>query len=719
MDKRFVLALILFAVVLSGIAQAQIATTASLATINDTYSSYPFNDTTNCGAEGNPYISHGAETSLYPLCNGGSKYSWHAMLKYNMSAVLTKVITAGNFSVYRTNNVQCPYRIISLFSSQNNTWLDSDVVQSLASYQTVVSSLNTNTTNGYHSKAIDVTIASVMRGLYNASSSDLVSFQTSNDNTNCANVGDKIYLSSMEGGYAPLLEFELADYQTGQSIFTFNIFNRVAYFDFESQTGSFSPFTEADFSYNIDTNTITPYVSMTPVIAQQDTNNTLFAIACNQETGYTTAPYPSVNIPTGNYHVLCFNLASQHGNRNFYGAIKVLNNTADTFAFYWAEFSPQYTTFSTPIVSPTVPEGSRNITISWTSTQSSTTGLRYRYTLNNVTSAYATIFNGSFAVTHSVTIPSALSFGGADYDYYVYGSMTDDSSFSSPTYSFHVTGFQETIPDITEGITIIVTNEANVPQRARVSIDGISPISTTQILSAGSPYGFVQAITFFGFPNAKHNITVSADTKATQKIEINVLSQPFFQTVKLLPSYACLPVEESFTNVSCIVNMQRIISTNVYPELNITAFYCQFDPSGCTLFNSNGTCVQSPMGSWKGYACLDAFFPAGFPVNSSVPSGQIPTDQQSQTGIIADPIASALGVSQASALAGLFLLLVGILSVWAGVYVKSGLVIVIGVLAFVFAFTFWGFIPIWIFLIFAVISAFLIAKFLRQGMTPQ
>jgi hypothetical protein len=577
---------------------------------------------------------------------------------------------------------------------------------------TVTISVNASFVN---SSFFDLTLPVVMDDFYDTMQSTLF---INAFNGTCGGLGAYIAVDSREGSEPPELVLNVVDFLNATILGT-DV--PVTYFDFESGLASTSSFAQADFSYDAGTNTLTPLVPAVFASTAESSYtaaNNLQNHDCGGTYGnsYSTTPITSLNPVPDFYDVVCFNLSSQHNGFQFYGAIKILNNTnvrsgaSEEFDFHWAMYSSSLTTMSNFTYSPEPPQANRNLTVSWTTTQPTDSVVRFRFrTLPSGNyGSWITVNKTELVQSHFVIISKNFMIYPAEYQIYATGTTGDNVTFTGAIQSFQTVAFQEEAGDFSDGVHIIVTDEANAPLRAFVSIDGLAAIATRQIQTSGQ-YGFSEVASFFGFGAGLHNFTVSRDGRATQNFSINVVSEPVFRTVKLLPEFACIKVGEFQTNTSCVnYGASGQLQSN-YPNLNITSFYCQYDSSLCFLFDANLTCVGN-RGGWNLYACVDGFHPAGFPVNSSVPLGTVPSDQVQQLTDIPDAIAGIFGTTGAALLGFVAIIISIAVGVMSGITTRSGIAIPIGFAGMLFAFALVGWLDWWIFAIFAIISAAIAAS---------
>src|SRR3972149_6135752 len=448
------------------------------------------------------------------------------------------------------------------------------------------------------------------------------------------------------------------------------------------------------------------------------TDNDLDDVNCGAEgITYSTSSKTSINSLVGSYQIFCFNLSSQHNGHQYYGAVKWLNTSTSVTKFFYALYSPELASFSSFQLNPQPPQSNRNLTVSWQTSRSLTSILYLHYLTESGWSPLITVSNTtSFRTSHSLIVDSSYIVANAYYEYWVAGTSEANASFTSNVLSFTASPFQIQLAGITTGIHILVENEIGTPIKAYVSLDSLQPLQTQTIFANETREEKVEIASFYGMNGGSHNVTVTAPNYRTKMKTITVTSEPFFYTTRLTPARGCLQFDVFETNSICESNAASIISQ--YPNYNITSWYCSFEAGRCAVIQ-NGVCQQQALGAWAFNGCFDGFHPANFTINGTVNKGQLPSDITGLNSALGTPIGAIFGVSAGSALAMLGLLLSTLGAAAVGFATREGLVPSVVFIGLLSTFTFLGWIPWFIMLIMGIAVAFLIAKFVRQGMTPQ
>lgn len=718
MSKLYLAAIFLFMLAISPV--------FAVTTLN---TSFPLQDTWNpnggglptCNAvDTNASLAHGNETRVELNCNAGDLTKWRAMFQYDFNSVLTRIITQANWTVAKTI-AQCASGSWNISQSYNNSWDETQVVQPLS----VVGRIGTlsigATTIQSYTMNLSTNDSLAMSSLYNNPSS-LSSFQSIPLSLGCAGAGDSENIGSKEGTDTPAYwSFTLSDFDTAQILGT-DV--GTTYFDFESGTASSSSFAQADFSYNSGTNTLTPIVpaKFASQTSGNDPSNTLSTKNCAAFAPFSTSAISSLNPVPNFFDEICFNLSSQHGGRQFYGAIKILNNTnirggvSPEFDFFYAVYSSESTAFSNFTYSPDPPQASRNLTVSWTTSQATegTLLFRFRTLPSGSYGSIITVTNSTIGTFHSVVIPDTFMVFPAEYLLFAQGTTSSNVTIIGQTQSFQTSAFQLNVQELTNGLHVITTDTVGNNIVAFVQLDSNPAVQTVTIQTNSSITGHVNVASFYGIPLGVHNITVSKDGYITKNQTINVNTDPFFVTVKLTKTQ-CFQVISTQTNTSCVAAFPAVIQSYLNQGANITSFYCAFNSNGCATFDSNGVCIQQHLGAWEGFACLDGFHPAGFPVNATVPVGQTPTDFTG-TGV-ADIVGSAIGTSGGVVLGVAALIISMLFALFAGIKTHSDTMIGIAFAGSLIFFYIARWLDWWVAAGFVIITAALVSQFTKKTVT--
>lgn len=547
------------------------------------------------------------------------------------------------------------------------------------------------------------------------------------------------------------------------------------YYDFEtgsinsqgaaSQTPLSSSFPQADFSWNLN-NILTPQNGATAVIValQNDTTNTLATTACAGETGYSSSPIYSINIPTNQYYVICFNLTANHNGHPFFGAIKVNNAQTDSFLgvptggdfnFWAAIYSPAFTSFSIPTRIPATVNAGNNVTYYWTSSQPTTTGVQYFILPSGGTSTVVTLVSdANLTNSHSYTISGSLLAPDTQVTFRVFGVTNDSTTIWSPYFdSFTVvgtTGIANNLSDIIEpangglgGLGVFLFNELGYPTSGSVSLDGGSYYHTVpvtcdncsfQILwnDTSSYYWNKPVVYVVQFPPdlstiGTHIIRARDDTGyRTRNFTVDITYLPFAQPLRVLPS-TCVPYAFHDTRLFCHDEVVRL-NLSSFPAPQPTGSFCQYNPTECQIYNiSTGACIQQArhlsntgsgltIGGWVQYVCWNDYYSGYY--GQDILNGTALTGGTSGNEQVGNALSLIFGVDVQTAQAVAAMIITLILTILVGIKTKDGLTTAIVFVGGMGLFLLYGWLPLWFLVIFGVLVAFLIAKFARQMMHP-
>ena len=715
-----------------------VITVESISPMNDTF---VVNGGGGLGYNGSAGARHGNETFL--VTSDGSIQSQfelpeniQALMKINNSLINDKIITQVNasffdFGLTGTCGNSFGDQIIRWIN--NDTWADSINFTEKAAY---LQKLNLTTwasqANASEAKSgnFNLTQKEVMADLYD---DNFTTFFINSKNGKCNGAGAWAQFDSIEGSNPPLFFFTLADYESSSGTFTFGG-SRTAYFDFESRAGSFSDFPEADFSFNIDTNTLTPLHSIEAreTTSEYDIVNNLNSQTCSAVTNYGTAGISSINFPSGNYWNICFKLSAQHNGQSFYGAVKVINNTNNLFTFYWALYSPSYVTFSSFLASPASPRGTQDAVITWSTTQATRGYLRtfYAYGINS-TSPIATVNDLNYpnlSTEHIALIPSVNAF--SSYYIKLFGDAADNTTYATENYELAFTsGSDIGVPSVedyfdninySDAVVVIPMNAVGYPVGLQLSCNWISPSgsetgyqsATVQYLAESQQITAAAWVLFLGQSNIGETWNISCKSDgfyAMTNLSILVDALPKVIQLEMGDAPRCDAVLYTPSQTDCGINM------NASAE---NAWYCRFDASRCSTFNVNGSCLQ--YGTWIGYGCDScAVIPTGFTCNATAGIGQQVNGTVSISSGIGESVGGFFGVNSAGGLAFLAMIMSIILTFAAGILTKNGIVTGIVFVGGLVMFFFVGWLPVWIPIIMGVIAAFMVAKFIVSAASPQ
>lgn len=510
--------------------------------------------------------------------------------------------------------------------------------------------------------------------------------------------------------------YTLADYVSGHASGT----GKTVYADFERalfSTTSLSVYTYPnnsavpyqDFVFDIENATIftssNALGNSVGIVNSADYTDTLPLTTCGANEPFYTAA--TVFFNAQNYQTYCFRLSPQHNGKYFYGAIKILNNTQNSYDFYWALYSPSYVTFSTPSITPAIRQAGTNVTVRWTTSQNISTTLRFQYMLQNgnTWSPWFSVTNSALNLSHEAVIPSSFVFGGI-YNIVMYGTDANNFTYNSDNYSFSVTGVPTAFSNYP--LTISVVDINGIPISSQVVLDG-------QVISVTRLENGLQVTTYPNVSIGYHNITAVAigGSGATGNNTIYVNTLPFFTTLTLSDVNACYGNEFFATGDLCNSTM----SSKALPS-GATYYSCVYNPNQNTCSPNQANCTISagdlvPPRPWVGYICYGSGFIDGATTNGTTPffNQTSLTGGQGITPTIGNFLGGFFGTNASSALAFLGILISTTVAAYVGYKSKSGTVSGISFVGFIFVFTFINWIPLWVMLMMSVLTAFLVAKF--------
>jgi hypothetical protein len=624
----------------------------------------------------------------------------------------------------------------------------------------------------------------VVQSIYN-STTGLVTFALDNGDTGTAcnqqqGWGTWKYTLTKESAtpnYAQA-NFTLVDYiSSGNDYPLFSTIFQDFYYDFE--TGSInsqgaqsanplsSSFPQADFSWNVGTNTLTPSNGATALVVavQNDTTNTLANAACAGYTGYSASPISGLNTPVGSqpqYYVICFNLTATHNGHPFFGAIKVNNAqtnqvlgivTGGDFNFWAAIYSPAFTSFSIPTRIPATVNGGDNVSYFWTSSQPTTTGVQYFITPSGGTTTVITLVsNGSLTLSHAYTITGALLAPQTQVTFKVFGVTNDSTTIWSPYVdSFTVqgqTGVQNNLTDIIQpinggsgGLGIFPFNELGYTTSGFVMLDNLGWVHTSlatcdnctfQILfnDTYSYYLYKPTVNVVQYtPDlatvGTHNVKIRDDSGYRYRdYNFTISYNPYALAIRVLPN-TCVPYLFWGTEDFCRNDM---VGLNISSYPNATGQFCQFNPTECQLFNySTGQCIQQAqhisntgsgllIGGWVHYVCFNdanlGYYNQSIVNGTPLTGGTSPSDQLGNAG------ANFLGITPEAFKATIAMILILIISGLMAWKTKDGLITGLFFEGGMGLFLLMGWLPLWFLIVFGVLAAFMIAKFARHLIAP-
>ncbi len=633
---------------------------------------------TSCGQDANQSVIHGNETYVQYSCGTGGT-SFRSLFRYNLSTVLDYLIRNG--TLWNMNHLDSICSALSFTLSPSiDTWGEMDLFSSdtisLIDGIPISGLTGLSGTNSYNFTSS----AAAINALYNLSG-DIRSFKLTPAGQ-CSGTGTKGVISSVQGGTPAWFTFHTIDFYTG-TIQGTDI--SVIYFDFESNASSTADFPEADVVINADENSLQALhgATSTFINSLNDPTNTLDNLACKGATGYTTSktygwgagqPFTSDN------DVGCIYLGNNHDGRAFYGAIKIINVTnvrsgaSKDLDFYVAAYSPVYSVISDMDLSPNPIQTRRNVTFTWLSSTALTSNIKFRVTDVNthVSTGYTTIEGNAsqFTTTHTLVANGnnfELSGASLIYEFQAYGTDAYGNTIYSDLFNATAIQYDVALDDITTGIVFLLQNEYGDGINGECRIDNYLASSTTEV------FGSERACIMLGFGLGSHNFTITSPNYITKKFSLIITTDPYIQAVRMTPTN-CLKTIVATTQQQCETDVLQRLNDMLTNGVNSTSWYCQLDLTECAVYTAgNMSCER--YGMYSGYVCFDGYHPAGFPVNTTVPSGQTPANQ---TGSINDALGSGLGgifgVSGSAGLNFLALLIALIITVAVGITTRNGLI---------------------------------------------
>lgn len=540
----------------------------------------------------------------------------------------------------------------------------------------------------------------------------------------------------------------------------------MVYFSFKTMNVSSSVLPNLAFAYNANTGRLDAYDAGFQGQSAFDNTNNLQNVDCSLVTYGDTLTVPTVNgFPSqSTYNTYCFNLSSVFYGNQVYGAIKVINNTnvrgggSNEFDFYWALYGTALYQFANIQLVPDPPVAGRNLTISWTTSRPTTTGLVLSFTnpATHLPQSATLLGSQSLTTSHLISVSGSILFSSVVYTYQVFGTDSNSVQRFSDPYTFVPSPFQETIADILAGVTIIVQKPDGNPLPGASVI--FTPFPGSQQVYNINQYAnatLIRTLTVASYCGTagvcpdylvigSHNVTVSAEGYTTQMFELNVTSQPFFRTVTMFPNATCEYRQSfAFNNTCANTGTAQILESG-------QNWVCVFNPQRCVNFDLNGNPVcsaypSSTNGSFTGgYGAWDLLvmssntrFASLEFANATIPLAIAQTTNAGVcTGLlvgggaiggavipsivptIANTFGALLGISASDALAFLAIVITVVFSALAGIASKEGVVAALVFFGLVLGFTFSHWLPLWLLIVVGVIVAFLVAQFVRRIFTP-
>lgn len=491
--------------------------------------------------------------------------------------------------------------------------------------------------------------------------------------------------------------------------------NDYIYFDFESNTYAgcdgiipTCAFAEADFGWYKPQNRLFDPVAGSDGVAfhttQYTTENTLNVIPCSNETYTSGASHYGINAQD-DYDVFCFNQSTGHGAREFYGAVKFLSAVDSNLTFYYALYSgTEHFALGNIVHSPEAPAVGENVTINWSTSRPSDSRIFYRHRPlagGNYT-AWASDYINESVYAHSVVIDGSLILEDREYQYFV--QSTTNATVTSGYYYFNTTGVLPPVISYISGVVRDATTNYPIAG-ASITADGYS---------ATADVGGIFSVP--NLPAGTYTVTVSREGYQNNVTTGVAIPPPAWLGDIYLTSLVVPPYNISY--ISGVVRdsyTQRPIDNATIIAYNENGTWSDYSDVGGIYSVAN-----MPLGTYtviarkSGYednttqATLPPFASIMFYLQPTTYPVPAPPDA---IGNALQQLATLLGVTLAS-----FMAFVGIVaSLGVGIYAgfKSGsgsLGIAVTVLM-VLAFVIFGWIPLWVLIIFAVLSAIIVAKY--------
>lgn len=691
----------------------------------DTFYPSNANGCTYFGADDwNQSVVQGSKPYVVVACAAGD--TTYSMIQFDATMILNKLVLGGFSQVLTvTSIVNETYTPTpqNVSISYDNSWNESQVTPPLAiAYTFGQMGITQNSVGVMFNTAFPLDNRTL--GALYANPGNLLTLTTKSQNSGGADGYESAFASRENGTFLPaFLNFTLGDFQSIESDNALLAGSKV-YYDFDSQTAAGINFPQADFVYDSFVNTITPIngVTMSLPFAEQDTSNTLGTTNCFSGQTYGTGTVGSINFPSGNYVVACFNLSSQHAGRNFLAAIKVLNATPTAFNFFAAQYSPQFATLSTPTVIPNPMVAGQNAAVSWTSSTPTTTILHYFYTLNGAVSSIAEITDSNFTISHSVTIPGNQILDGSIFSVSPSGVDSFGNFYNSPYFNF--TAVSPVSVLAIQGLGVFTFNQFGFPVPAGISLDGQQAIPTSQFMNTNNVSVFGVAFPPNAVPVGIHNISATSysPTGLSGVTTITVTGYPKYVSISLRPHNSCVATDFFPTQDQCNLTMTLTNFSNV----GATGKYCQYNPGECNQYNfTDGSCLltagqRTPPLSYILYTCYDNFNPTSVTIGADGNQGYVvPVGTATQGQNQGTTAFSVLGFDSEQTLNFIAMLISMLVTIAVGLLTKD-----VGVTGIVFIgmtgiFTLLTWLPWWFLLIEVVLTSFLVAKFFRGIFTPQ
>jgi hypothetical protein len=461
-------------------------------------------------------------------------------------------------------------------------------------------------------------------------------------------------------------------------------------------------------------------------------------------------------------YIVCLNMSAYNGGREFRAMMRITNASAalifssgslDANMFL---ISPKDKFFYNVSYSPIVPSTLASFTISVDFAYPMVGRLNYQRTVVNATQPPENI-TSAYGTHHSFTIPQfELNYSSVTINLSLEGLDSlpvTNVRIQQPEYTLFATNitpvfpgvitsinpYEDIVNHISSGLNLIIDTAPCpicVPPQNHLSIPGICTVdggpdrgttmyTITPFNSTSTPYAHVAHFTLAEINGTgEHNVscrpTISNSLNFQQNnTAINVSVDPTFSLVFLPRVSGCDSVALGFSQGQCENLTLGMVQNLTYYD----SWYCaQRGPPGF----SSSYCSY-----WDGYACSNASaIPSGFTVNGSTmnvgcvspPPGNfsqppanftVPPILANNTAIV-NAIYNILGMTPYVFLNFISLIVVAILTIITAIKSKSGLATGVVSIISLFIFMVAGWLPLWVFIVVAILVTFLVSKFARE-----
>lgn len=699
-------------------------------------------------------------SSQYYFLAGGSIGTYpnvindiYGLNKFTAGIPFSYPIGYAGFNFTTTSNSTCIGSTVRLDAVKSNFNNDSYLNGSaLASYQTLGSFIVAGSSNDEWS--LPMTNDSTMDGLYNNSGAWTMQAVKTID-SGCGGTGNcynGIIINSHLNPDPASIVLNLYNGISNSGDATIGFLGNY-YYDFESGKGDFSSFPLSEFNYYVGDHNIYPHVPMFHVgtIAHSlvDINPWEW---CNGAAYSMSNAYVSANLNDGYDDLFCFNLTSQHGGKNFYGLLDVQNNTNSRFAYKAFIFGSNLTFFNNVQMSPINPTVQSNLTITVNFSYPLEGRLIWKKIIGGIPQAPDMSDDPIYDTFHSFVIPASNYSTNTTITWWIEGydnspaenyklmqpSTTTIFLNVTPIYPFIptvITPYNDVANKIGSGANFIIDTapcplcsppDLHQSIAGWCSVDNMTEKSTHLYditpLNSSSPHtAYVSTWTLAEINGTgMHNVScrpgvTNQDLFQPNMTAMNVTGDPFYSLV-FLPSIPSCDSLVLFNQSRCEQEMINR-SAGVY-----AAWYCKERglPSYPNIY----------CGLYEGFGCVNAsLVPAGYAVNGSTANVNCITPppgnfSQPPVNFTVPPflnnnatsgfLYNFLGMTPYIFLNFLSLIIAIAITIVVAIFSRSGLATGIVFVGGIILFCVIGWLPIWVLIIIAVITAFLVGKFARE-----